>query len=483
MEKQMLDTCIDEREESFIKASDQIWAAAETRFDEYKSAEILQNLLKEAGFSVQQGLGGIDTAFVGSFGSGHPVIALLGEYDALSGLSQQSGVCEPSPIKAGGNGHGCGHNMLGTGALAAAIAVKEYLVKYPGSGGTIRYYGCPGEEGGSGKTFMARDGVFDGVDLALTWHPQTYTGIYSMRTLANFQVYFKFHGKSAHAGVAPHLGRSALDAVELMNVGANYLREHIIPGARLHYAVTNTGGLSPNVVQAEAEVVYLLRAPKIKQVREIYARVCDIAQGAALMTGTSCEICFNKACSDYIPNNALEKIMYENLCSVGAPVWTEENIKTAHEFQATITPSELENDLNIVHELTQGKDKDILLQLKNTPLSPVVLPYVYNAALQTGSTDVGDVSWIVPTAQLNVACQAFGTPGHSWQNVAQGTLPAAHRGMLLAAKVLARTTIDVLQNPELVQTAKKELEETLAGEKYSCPIPEEIQPSHIQSKN
>jgi aminobenzoyl-glutamate utilization protein B len=175
--------------------------------------------------------------------------------------------------------------------------------------------------------------------------------------------------------------------------------------------------------------------------------------------------------------------MYENLCSVGAPVWTEENIKTAHEFQATITPSELENDLNIVHELTQGKDKDILLQLKNTPLSPVVLPYVYNAALQTGSTDVGDVSWIVPTAQLNVACQAFGTRGHSWQNVAQGTLPAAHRGMLLAAKVLARTTIDVLQNPELVQTAKKELEETLAGEKYSCPIPEKIQPSHIQSKN
>lgn len=476
MKKEEIDQVIDEKQALFITASDKIWEFAETRFQEAQSADLLCRILSEEGFTVQREIGGLATAFMGSFGSGKPVIGILGEYDALSGLSQKALSFVKEAEHEGGNGHGCGHNLLGAGALAAAVAVKEYLLKNNLTG-TIRFYGCPGEEGGSGKSFMVREGVFNDVDIALTWHPMTHNAVMSVTTLANFQVYFRFHGLSAHAAAAPHLGRSALDAVELMNIGVNYLREHIIQEARIHYAVTNSGGISPNVVQAEAEVLYLIRAPRLEEVAEIYERVCNIAKGAALMTDTRCEIVFDKACSNYIPNHTIEELLFKNFDETGSPVFNEQEREFAQKIQVTLAENDINNDLKMADLYMGGQDKSILDGLREQELAGVLLPYAYSSALLSGSTDVGDVSFVVPTAQLCTACNAFGTPGHSWQTVAQGVSSIAHKGMLTAAKVLAKTAVDIFLQPEVAEEAKKELRKTLDGKAYVSPIPAGVMPS------
>lgn len=470
---------INAKKDIFTDVSDSIWEYAETRFQEHKSADLFCKVLEDEGFKVERAIADISTAFVGSFGNGKPVIAILAEYDALSGLSQKANIDRKEPVVEGGNGHGCGHNLLGAGSLAAAVAVKDYL-KGNNIEGTICLYGCPGEEGGSGKAFMAREGVFDDVDIALCWHPFAQNGMFSVSSLANYQVYYKFYGKSSHAAASPHLGRSALDAVELMNVGVNYLREHIIPEARIHYAVTNTGGNSPNVVQAEAEVLYLIRAPKASQVQEIYERVCDIAKGAALMTQTRCEIVFDKACSNFIPNNTIEEILYENFKEAGAPHFNEKDKECAKKMAETLSDSDLENELGTIKMFTGGKGKKIIKDLKEKELSEVILPYVHYSGILAGSTDVGDVSWLVPTGQVMTACYALGTPGHSWQMVAQGKTDFAHKGMLTAAKVLAMTVLDILMDPQIIYKAKEELKEKLDGETYVCPIPSEVKPSPIK---
>ena len=475
MKKNRLDDIIEERSRLFTEASDKIWDYAEMRFEEYRSAELLCDILAEEGFAVKKGIARIATAFVASFGSGSPVVAILGEYDALSGLSQKNGVAKQDPLAAGQSGHGCGHNLLGAGALAAVVALKQYMAENEISG-TIRYYGCPGEEGGSGKTFMAREGAFDDVDVALTWHPMTHNTIFSMSTLANYQVAFKFHGKSSHAGTTPHLGRSALDAIELMNVGVNYLREHVVQEARIHYAVTNSGGSSPNVVQAETEVLYLMRAPKVDQVQGIYERICKIAQGAALMTETECEIVFDKACSNYIPNSVLGQVLLENFAAVGVPHPDEQEARFAREIQSTLTANERSNDLQMASDFMGGSGKEIIKSLENVVLSDVILPCVYSPKLLSGSTDVGDVSWIVPTAQLCVACNVFGTPGHSWKTVAQGATSFSHKGMLAAGKVMARAVADIFENPSIIAEAQSELKEALGGAAYVCPIPPGVKP-------
>lgn len=289
-----------------------IWEYAEIRFKEYKSAEELAEYAKEAGFQVEMGIGGLETAFKATYGKGHPVIAILGEYDALQGLSQAEDSTHKEKGKQEMNGHGCGHHLLGAGALYGAEIIKNYL-KENNLKGTIVFYGCPAEEGGSGKTWMMKNGAFEGVDLALTWHPFPYNGVFSLATLANYQVYFRFEGRGSHAAASPQLGRSALDAVELMNVGANYLREHVIQEARFHYAVTNTGGISPNVVQPDAEVLYLIRAPKLNQVEDIFRRICNIARGAALMTETKVKMVFDRGTNEYKGNKEIEKIMFKNL--------------------------------------------------------------------------------------------------------------------------------------------------------------------------
>ncbi|MGY4794661.1 M20 family metallopeptidase [Lysinibacillus sp. FSL K6-0057] len=462
-----LSQIIEEKREKLIEVSNQIWQYAETGFEEFKSAELLCKALVDEGFEVDKGVAQIETAFMGTCGSGKPIIAFLGEFDALTGLSQSGGIALPNPQQVGGNGHGCGHNLLGTGSLAAAIALRDYMQEH-NIKGTVRYYGCPGEEIGGGKTFMAREGVFDDVDIALTWHPGTTNNIMSVATLACYEVYFKFKGKSAHAAASPHLGRSALDAVELMNIGVNYLREHIIPEARVHYALTNTGGSSPNVVQAEAEVLYFVRAPRVSQTEDIYQRICDIARGAALMTGTEVDIDLASALSNVIPNTTLEQVMHENFVKLGVPSYTDEELQFARAIRETLSEEEKKVDVQRNRELA-GKD-----------MADVIDPFKPDEFM-AGSTDVGDVSWLVPTAQCMTACEPLGTPLHTWQIVATGTTSLAHKGMLHAGKIMASTALDVLLQPALIEQAKAELIERRAGEVYTSPLPSDVKQYKIRS--
>lgn len=471
----LISELVELKRETFCKVSDDIWGYAETRFEEKKSADLLCQILEQEGFHVKRNLAGMETAFVASYGDEGSAIGFLGEYDALSGLSQEADIPEKKLVSDASAGHGCGHNLLGVGSLAAAVALKDYL-RETGKKGIVRYYGCPAEEGGSGKAFMAREGLFDEIDIALSWHPMNYHAVWSMPTLANFQVAFHFYGKSAHAASVPHLGRSALDAVELMNVGVNYLREHVVPEARMHYAITNSGGTAPNVVQAEAEVLYLLRAPQLGQVREIYERVCDIARGAAMMTGTHCEIRFEKGCSNVIPNQTVEEKLFENLEAFGVPEYTKEERELAKKFKATLNEVELKNDVHMSNQFMGGA-KISAAELMIQDIPDIIFPYTFRSALLPASTDVGDVSWVRPTGQVIIGTNVFGTPGHSWQFTGQGKTSYAHKGMLLAGKIMAKTGLDFLDNPELIKIAKDELIENLEGEKYSSPIPQEISPA------
>jgi aminobenzoyl-glutamate utilization protein B len=471
-----IEEIIEAKRDTFIKISDRIWDYAETRFEEYQSAELLCQALEQEGFSVEREVGGIKTAFIGTYGSGKPVIGILGEYDALSGLSQQKNSSQKVPLQERGNGHGCGHNLYGTSVLAAVIAVKDYMEEH-NLPGTIRYYGCPGEEGGSGKTFMVREGLFDDVDCSLTWHPGSFTGMFSATTLANYQIFFKFKGIASHAAASPHLGRSALDAVELMNVGVNYLREHIIPEARIHYSIVNGGGLSPNVVQPEAEVLYLIRAPQMEDVREIYERVYNIARGAALMTETEVEVEFDKACSNYIPNNTLGTVMHQNLQRISLPQYDSTEKEFATEMMQQITAADIKST---VAEVKRQYGVSISKDIKETSFLDQVLPYKETNEILFGSTDVGDVSWVTPTAQFWGPCFVFATPAHSWQLVSQGATSIAHKGMLHAGKVLAGTAIDLFMNPNMIEQAKVELQQKTEGIPYECPIPKGVKPSPIK---
>ena len=351
--------------------------------------------------------------------------------------------------------------VIGTASLGAAIAIKRFLEtqKCPG---TVILFGCPGEEGGSGKAFMARDGVFDELDAALCWHPDENTGVRVQTSLANCQVLYKFNGKAAHAGAEPHLGRSALDAVELMDVGANYLREHMIDQARVHYAITDAGGFSPNVVQPHAEVLYLIRAPRSAQVKELYERVNDIARGAALMTGTTVEIDFVKACSDTILNDTLQRVLYEKMAQIGVPEITEADEAFARELTETA----------------------LMEYPKADPVHPIhdeLLPYTGQIEYECGSTDVGDVSWVCPTVQAKAATWAFGTPCHSWQAVTQGIMPLAHKMTLYIAKSLAAMGAELMVNAELLERAKQEHRRLVGPEGYVCPIPKGVKPRSMDS--
>lgn len=470
---------IDEKAREFTGLSDRIWDRPETAFVEYDSVRRLCDTLRREGFEVKEKEAGIDTAFSAKYGSGRPVIGLLGEFDALSGLSQEAGATEHCPVEKGGNGHGCGHNLLGTASLAAAVAVKEYLESAKVNG-TVIYFGCPGEEGGSGKAFMARDGVFDDLDLAITWHPGDSNVVASGSTLANIQVSYKFKGVAAHASRVPYLGRSALDAVELMNVGVNYLREHVIPEARMHYAVTNTGGFSPNVVQREAEVLYLLRAPQNSQARDIYRRVTNIAKGAALMTETAVEVDFVKACSNVIPNTVLESLLDKKLRETPRPVYTEEELEFARKLQSTM-PKNISAAQKYAKRVSDRDLKQKLLEQEGKPIYDMVFPYIPDDTPMPGSSDVGDVSWICPTAQLSTACWAAGTPGHSWQVVAQGKSSIAHKGLIYAAKAMAAAVIQLYTDKETVRRARDEWKERV-GDGYVCPIPKEVKPRSIAPK-
>ena len=452
---------VDLKRDLFRSISDQIWDFAEIKFEEYRSADVLCGALETEGFAVERNVDGMETAFIGTFGAGNPVVAILAEYDALDGLSQVSGATHPEPLVRGGAGHGCGHHLLGAGALAAAIALKQYVIEHQ-LAGTIRLYGCPGEEGGFSKTYLARDGFFRDVDCALTWHPAPGNLVVYGSSLANINAYYRFKGVSSHAAFTPELGRSALDALELMNVGVNFLREHVPPDVRLHYAITNAGGRSPNVVQAESEEYFCMRSPSSGQMRAIFERVCDVAKGAALMTGTSVEYEIDSAVSETIPNATLSKLLYANFERLGMPLYDEADRGVALAFRAV---------------QTGAAQASVPSVFRDKPIFDVLMPLREQEETQMGSTDVADVSWVVPTAQVWVTCAANASQLHSWEMVAQGKTSIAHKGMLHAAKILACTAADIFHNPDIAATATQELKERLGESHYVCPLPKDVKPS------
>lgn len=447
--------------------ADQLWDLAETAYTEHASADLQIRELKREGFRVTAGIAGIPTAFVAEWGDAGPVVGMLGEYDALPQLSQAAGIAQRRAVVSAGNGHGCGHNLLGGATLLAALAVRDHL-RETGVPGRIRYYGCPAEEGGAGKTFMTREGVFDDLDAALTWHPASILAIDAMSTLATLTARFSFAGTAAHAAAAPHLGRSALDAVTLMNVAANYLREHVPSDARLHYAIHDTGGRAPNVVQAHAEVVYQIRAPESSVVQSIYQRLGRIADGAAMMTETTVSAQVEKAMSNMRPNPVLSDLMYARMRAIGPAPFDDEDRAFARQMQAAISKEEAFASLTI---FGAGQLTGVL--------HDGVLPAEVMPPVLTASTDVGDVSWVVPTARCLGPCFALGTPFHSWQLVAQGKSALAHKGMVHTAKVMASTALALYHEPDILDAAKSALQAQSADAPYRCPIPANVRPPVI----
>jgi aminobenzoyl-glutamate utilization protein B len=455
---------VDAKKGPFEALSDRIWGMPELQYAEHRSvAEHVKELERE-GFRVTRNVADIPTAVIGEAGEGGPVIAFLGEYDALPGLSQEAGIAEHRPVEPNGNGHGCGHNLLGSAALLAASAIKDWLAANKILG-RVRYYGCPAEEGGAAKAFMVRAGAFADVDIAITWHPAAFCEVAEAAGLANTRIDFEFKGRAAHAAAAPHLGRSALDAVELMSVGVNYMREHMPSDARIHSAIINAGGIAPNVVQANAKVRYLIRSRELKDLVKLIERVKKVAQGAALMTETSVDMKVLSGVSNLLPNTPLEEAMHECYERLGPVPFDDMDRAFAKKIQATLT----DDDVNAAFRRVGVKRND-------RPLCDEIVSLRSKRAPEIGSTDVGDVSWVVPTVQAHCSTYAIGTPGHSWQLTAQGKTPAAKKGMVHVAKVMAATAVDALVDKTLIPRAKADLAARTAEEPYECPIPPDTKP-------
>ena len=474
-DKKWIGDWIDKNAGMFTEVNDRIWDYAELAFHEYRSAELLEDMLGKAGFKVKKGIAGIPTAFTAeaSVGSGKPVMGILGEYDALSGLSQEAGITKKKPREGCPNtGHGCGHCSLGTGSLAAAMAIKAWLEE-SGGDGTIIYFGCPAEEGAGSKQFMARAGAFDGVDFVYTWHPSDKNAVEAVHMNAIMGANFTFKGLSSHAGSTPYLGRSALDACELMSVGCNYLREHVIPEARIHYAYIDSGGTAPNVVQDRAVVRYEVRAPYVDQAKDIFERVKEVARGASIMAGTSYDCELAMAFTEYVPNDALASVMDECLSEIGAPAWTDEDMALARSFLDSYN-DEVKKEIR--KEVSELYGEDRVEEILAAPLDREVHPYSpAKIKLQAGSTDVGDVAACVPTLNLLMATCCVGNVGHTWQMTAQACSPLAHKGMLAAAKVIALSGIRTMERPEVVDRAWEELRKRNGGA-YVCPLPDSVEP-------
>lgn len=478
MDKKQLFSQIVSKHAVFTALSDKIWDNPELSLKERKSMAMYVELLQELGFTVETGLAGVETAFSGTYGSGKPVIGFLGEFDALGGLSQKSGVTHKEPITAGGNGHGCGHNLLGAGALAAASAIKDYLAEKGDGSGTVIFYGCPGEEGNAGKAFMAQKSLFTHLDAAVTWHGGDVNEVVTGSCLASYQIQYSFSGIAAHAAGCPHIGRSALDAVELMNVGVQFLREHIAQHDGLHYAILDSGGSSPNVVQPTASVLYMLRSDNVPNIRRLAERVHKVAQGAAMMTETEVTWKFIDGTSDVLPNGTLEKLAHENFTAVELPTYSEEELTFAKALRQTYAVEKLpgfatEFDSAIEDFVSQASESG------SKAINDFLVPYYHSRMISAGSTDVGDVSHQCPTVQIHAATLPSGTPGHSWQAVSAGKSSIAHKGLLLAAKVMAATAFDLYEQPEVLAAAKAEFEK-LNHHGYVCPIEEGTIPTPVE---
>ncbi|MDA9843383.1 amidohydrolase [Flavobacteriaceae bacterium] len=417
---------IDDSQKTYAEIAQQIWSYAEMGYQEAQSSALLQKTLNDQGFKIEAGVAEIPTAFVASFGSGSPVIAILGEFDALPGLSQQA-----VPYKASNNGmagHACGHHLFGTASAAAAIAIKEYMEK-EGKSGTIRFYGCPAEEGGSGKVYMTREGLFDDVDIALHWHADNNNSASVRPALANKSAKFRFYGVSAHAAAAPEKGRSSLDAVEAMNNMVNMMREHVTESTRIHYVITR-GGEAPNVVPNFAEVYYYARHKTRDEVTRVFDRIVNAAKGAALGTGTTMEYEMIGGTHELLFNDILQPMVHKNLQTIGGYSYTEEERAFAE------------------------KISESLGQTLDTTYVEGVMPYSENAK-SGGSTDVGDVSFAVPTAGLRAATWVPGTPAHSWQAVAAGGTSIGEKGMIVAAKTIALTGMQLIDSPKVIKAAQE----------------------------
>ena len=450
---------VSKNQKRFQELADKVWSTPETCYSEQNSMSAHVDELRYHGFSVTKGIANIPTAVVGEYGTDGPIIAFLGEYDALAGLSQKADVFHQDPVKKGENGHGCGHNLLGSASMQAAVALKEWL-KDSNLPGVVRYYGCPAEEGGAAKTFMVRDKIFKDVDAAITWHPGCLPGIVKGSSLANCRVDFTFEGRASHAAVSPHLGRSALDAIELMNVGVNYMREHMPDKARIHYALIDGGGISPNVVQAKAKVRYVVRDETTPKMMELLERVKEIAKGAALMTQTKVKTKILAGVSNLLYNETLGNIMQGNLDQLGAPEFSKEEHLYAKKYQDTLTRKDIESAYSHAGiDLVEGQ------VLAETVVAGDVKPVDMG-----GSTDVADVSWVVPTVSLWGANYAIGTPFHSWQMTAQGKSSIAIKGMTHAAMVMAATGSDLILNKTILDDAWSEHNKTIEKEGYMLPI-------------
>ena len=449
------------------------WEHPEPGFREYACSRSQVEFLREQGFEVTENVADTVTGYVAQWGGGRPVFAILAEFDALYGLQQRADCAEESPEPGMTMGQGCGHHLLGVGAIAGGLALRD-IIKARGCSGTVRIYGCPGEESGSGKAYMARDGWFDDCDVALTWHPDNFHYVSRGSSQSCIQCYFRFRGVAAHAASAPHLGRSALDAVELMNVGVNYLREHMEDSDRVHYAVTNPGGGSPNVVQAFAESRYLVRSTTNPKCEALYERVKRIAQGAALMTDTELEVVFDEGLSNTVPNYVLESVMDGVFREIGAPEYTEEERAYARRFKETFPVS---GQLSDLPEAVADRDR-LVANVKESPLCDYYVETAPTERCSMGSTDVGDVSWVVPTVTAMVSCYSYGAGGHSWQWVAQGKSSVAMKGMLHAGRVIALTAERLLDDPSLIDAARAELDRRLDGGRYRCLIPPEVKPHY-----
>ncbi|MEM2888541.1 MAG: M20 family metallopeptidase [Candidatus Bathyarchaeia archaeon] len=465
-EKEFCCSWIEKNKARAIKISDEIWELAELGLNEFKSSALLADELENNGFKVERGVAGMPTAFIASYGSSKPVIGLLGEFDALPGLSQKR-VPYKEPLVPGAPGHGCGHNIHGTTGMTAALAIKYTMEKYCIKG-TIKFFGCPAEENFNGKVFMVREGSFRGVDAVLSHHPSDMNGAPLKSCLALNNVRFSFYGKSAHAGGSPHQGRSALDAVELMNVGANYLREHIIQDARLHYIVEN-GGTQPNIVPDYARSWYYVRAPERDQVEYIYNWVLDIAKGAAKMTRTEMKYESMGGLYNLVPNRTIAERITSNMREIGVPKYNDEDLQFAKKVSESIPPEMKYEELRESKRPGWEKLVDKLLDDE--------IPDPWGEGLVNhGSTDVGDVSWQTPTVEFNTATWVLGTPGHSWQNVAQSGVGIGHKSLVFAAKVMATTGIDLLTDADFLKKAVEEYRQRLADKKYKCPLPSGMKP-------
>lgn len=473
--KQTAIDAVESKKDLICQTADQIWNHPELSLQEVKSAEYYCSVLEQEGFLVEKGICGISTAFSASFGSGSPKIGILAEYDALSGLSQKAGCLEPCEIVPGGCGHGCGHNLLGAGAFGAALGVKAYL-EQTGHPGTVILFGCPGEEGGAAKAFMAREGLWKSLDAALTWHPEDVNEVRTGSSNSCIQIQYKFTGIASHAAGAPEMGRSALDAVELMNIGIQFLREHMSDRARIHYAITDTGGVSPNVVQAKASVLYMIRSNHVAEAVQLQKRVDKIADGAALMTETSLERKFIDGLADTVTNHTLEKVLYQNFSEIGVPFYTPEELEFADRLAETYDDGGHVPGFGAANDAGLREKVQELQKQAGHKMNAFLCPLYQGEAFTAGSTDVGDVSWLTPTAQIHVAAWPNGCPGHSWQNVSCDGTTIGKKAAICAAKVLSASVVDLFEQPELLEQARHEFEKNTAGG-YVCPIPKDAVPT------